>query len=354
MEEVIIKIFRKLESKGGYYKPPERPQLAKGIEWDTRYSYWVRKEDYELVKNKGIIWDDAIGYVIPFGKWYELTEAAEEGSEDAREFINWVYKMLKDAIIATFKFVYEDINQITPDLVNITYEKKFGGYIFDMKKLQMIKEKIKEIEVIEKEEAREQFIKNLKSIIQKKFLKVVSNYDGTILWIATDSGNYVVNFRENIFHPITEVRDITPEETEKYGYKNISVEKAKEIIENHLKKEASMNNIIITNAFSLAMIDKFPVIIKVKEIPEEEVKSYSLKSAVGHPSTAELLTARLGQPIEFNRETIKLKEGDKIIVAQLMGERKEYKEMTKEEVEKYPIKYLLVEIIHQEKSLEIE
>ena len=102
----------------------------------------------------------------------------------------------------------------------------------------------------------------------------------------------------------------------------------------------------IANAFSLNMIEKFPAIIRIDEVSEDWVKSkdFEFQSYVGHPSTAEILSARLGKKIEFNRATLKLAPGDEILVAQLMGERKEYKEMTKEEVEKYPIRYFLVSI----------
>jgi hypothetical protein len=110
---------------------------------------------------------------------------------------------------------------------------------------------------------------------------------------------------------------------------------------------------IITNAFSLAMLSSFPSIIRVKEVSEEEVKELELESAVGHESTAQLLTAKLGKPIAFNRQNVTLKPGDSILVAQLMGARKEFKEMTMEEIAKYPIKYLLVTVYSDLKFLKL-
>jgi len=106
----------------------------------------------------------------------------------------------------------------------------------------------------------------------------------------------------------------------------------------------------IANAFSLNMLEKFPAVVKIEEVSEEWIKekNFIFQSYVGHPSTAELLSARLGKKIEFNRATLKLREGDQILVAQLMGLRKEFKELTKEEIENYPIKYFLVTVEKKE------
>jgi len=108
-----------------------------------------------------------------------------------------------------------------------------------------------------------------------------------------------------------------------------------------------MAKIKIINAFSLNMLEQFPTTIRIEEVSEEQVKNFEFQSYVGHLSTAELLSARLGKKIEFNRETLKLSAGDEILVAQLMGPRKEFKEMSKEEVEGYPIKYFLVRIFKE-------
>jgi len=94
------------------------------------------------------------------------------------------------------------------------------------------------------------------------------------------------------------------------------------------------------------MLETFPSIIKVKEVTEEWVKAqnFEFESYVGHPSTADLLSARLGKIIPFNRATLKLVPGAEILIPQLMGDRKEFKEMTQQEVERYPIKYLLIKV----------
>jgi hypothetical protein len=102
----------------------------------------------------------------------------------------------------------------------------------------------------------------------------------------------------------------------------------------------------IVNAFSLNMIEEYPVIIRIEEVLENWVKEQivEFESYIGHPDTANLLTERLGVKILFNRATLKIKKGDQILVAQLMGPRKEFKELTKEEIQSYPIKYFIVTV----------
>ena len=107
----------------------------------------------------------------------------------------------------------------------------------------------------------------------------------------------------------------------------------------------SQGKIIITNAFSLSMIKQFPTLISVDEISEDNVKELDLESAIGHESTAQLLSERLNKNLPCSRRTITLKRGDVIIVAQLMGPRKEFKELSLEEIKDYPIKYLKVKVL---------
>ena len=104
--------------------------------------------------------------------------------------------------------------------------------------------------------------------------------------------------------------------------------------------------VYLTNAFSLTMIQSFPVTIEINEISETEVKNILDKfvSAIGHESTAQLLSSKLNKEITFNRISITLTAEDILIVAQLMGPRKEYKDMTVEEIQNYPIKYFLIKI----------
>lgn len=66
------------------------------------------------------------------------------------------------------------------------------------------------------------------------------------------------------------------------------------------------------NAFSLQMLSNFDCSIRVQEV---ETLPDGLLSVVGHQDTANVL----GVP--FNRQSIKLAEGDVLYVAQLVGGR---------------------------------
>lgn len=68
----------------------------------------------------------------------------------------------------------------------------------------------------------------------------------------------------------------------------------------------------LCNAFSLQMVEEFPASILIQEVSE---LPEGLESAVGHQDTA----AVLGVPM--NRINVKLKKGDTIYVAQLVGGR---------------------------------
>ena len=72
-----------------------------------------------------------------------------------------------------------------------------------------------------------------------------------------------------------------------------------------------MNNYLL-NAFSLQMIDTFPVNVKISEV---ESLPQGLTSAVGHPDTAKVLG------VEYNRVNVRLAKGDVAYVAQLQGGR---------------------------------
>jgi len=106
--------------------------------------------------------------------------------------------------------------------------------------------------------------------------------------------------------------------------------------------------VYLSNAFSLTMIKEFPVVLGIKEIELKRAKyilQYGFISAVGHEETAKILSEKLGIEVPFNRISITIEFGDILIVAQLMGERKPFKEMTREEIEKYPIKFFEISII---------
>ena len=104
------------------------------------------------------------------------------------------------------------------------------------------------------------------------------------------------------------------------------------------------------NAFSINMVEKFPAKAYFREISIEDVKniiSSGFISAVGHESTSIILTKILGIEIPMNRITITLNNGDNLIVAALnMPRLPENKILQEEELEKIPIKFILVEVFY--------
>ena len=104
--------------------------------------------------------------------------------------------------------------------------------------------------------------------------------------------------------------------------------------------------VYIANAFALSMIEG-DAILRIKEISKEEVKEILTKegfvSAVGHQSTAEILSQLLDINIPFNRVQIKITSSDKLIVFQLLVRLEEGKILSKEEISKLPFKFFLIE-----------
>ena len=116
--------------------------------------------------------------------------------------------------------------------------------------------------------------------------------------------------------------------------------------------------VYLANAFSLAMLpENFSGSIEVRSMPAEEVVDFlrgtEFVSCVGHDSTAQILSEKLRLPVECRRVSISLKLGDTLIVAQLMGERKEVRDMSREEIEAYPVQFFLVRIVSHEEEREV-
>lgn len=77
----------------------------------------------------------------------------------------------------------------------------------------------------------------------------------------------------------------------------------------------------ISNAFSLSMLQTPSGTIRFKQIGLEEVKTlleHKFESAVGHQSTADLLSQLLEVDIPMNRIQLKLGSGDILIIAQFL------------------------------------
>jgi len=115
--------------------------------------------------------------------------------------------------------------------------------------------------------------------------------------------------------------------------------------------------VYLANAFSLTMLpENFSGSIEVKNISTEEASDLlrgEFQSCVGHESTAQLLTEKLAVHVECRRVSISIQPGDTLIVAQLMGERKEYRDMSREEIEAYPVQFFLVRIVSHEEEREV-
>jgi hypothetical protein len=97
--------------------------------------------------------------------------------------------------------------------------------------------------------------------------------------------------------------------------------------------------VFISNAFSLNMLGaSLPptgLTIKVRPVSLEEVKAIlqaGYTSAVGHSTTAEVLSALLGLPVEANRAAIRLQVGDTLVVFQLGVRLAEGQVLSAEEV----------------------
>lgn len=93
-------------------------------------------------------------------------------------------------------------------------------------------------------------------------------------------------------------------------------------------QEQIMN--IITNAFSLNMLDTIEAQITATQIPLERaqmlVKTFEYESAVGHTDTASVFSDQLGQTIPTNRVSVqltltKLYDKHSLLVGQYSGPR---------------------------------
>lgn len=74
------------------------------------------------------------------------------------------------------------------------------------------------------------------------------------------------------------------------------------------------------NAFSLQMVGSEADLL-VRPATVEEITSADFISCIGHADTANVLAGILDRPVEANRLSIKLNEGDVLYVAQVMGGR---------------------------------
>jgi hypothetical protein len=111
----------------------------------------------------------------------------------------------------------------------------------------------------------------------------------------------------------------------------------------------------LTNAFSVNMLQDTSEHVtpgtNVRFVPVSEARAREIMrvdmpaSAVGHQSTAEVLTARLAYPVPANRVNLRLGHGDTVLLAQVATPRlAEGQVLTAAEIANLPIAYWLVEI----------
>jgi len=102
----------------------------------------------------------------------------------------------------------------------------------------------------------------------------------------------------------------------------------------------------LTTAFSMSMLKEGHWTIHISPMPEDRIKEMpNLKSGIGHPATAKILSKRLNKTLNAERVFLRFDENFDLIVAQIeTGQRlKEGQILSEEEVAKLPIKYWLVE-----------
>jgi len=104
--------------------------------------------------------------------------------------------------------------------------------------------------------------------------------------------------------------------------------------------------VYVANAFSLSMLTP-PTTIKVVEVSEEEVKhivAQGFISAIGHESTAKIVTSRIGVSVQVNRIGVQLRPGDLLVVFQLLTRLPEGKVLNEEEMKQVAAKWYLVTV----------
>jgi len=88
-----------------------------------------------------------------------------------------------------------------------------------------------------------------------------------------------------------------------------------------------------------------PATVKVVEASIEDVKnilSSNFISAIGHEATAKIITTQLGVNVPVNRVSIRLNQGDTLIVYQLLKRLEEGKILSEDEMRQMPTKWYVV------------
>ena len=102
------------------------------------------------------------------------------------------------------------------------------------------------------------------------------------------------------------------------------------------KKLALLNTSILTNAGTYSLQD-----ITLNEA-QKLVQTNELDSAIGHASTAEIMTSLLGIDVPVNRQMFSQKAGQQALVFKLNGRPEEGKILSAEEIEQIGYKFQLL------------
>jgi hypothetical protein len=93
--------------------------------------------------------------------------------------------------------------------------------------------------------------------------------------------------------------------------------------------------VYLSNAFSLSMLPPSGAVIRVSPLTVEETKALlaeGFESAVGHESTASVLSTLLGVEVPPRRVAITLSPGDRVVIFQLRMRLEEGRILNEEEV----------------------
>ena len=103
---------------------------------------------------------------------------------------------------------------------------------------------------------------------------------------------------------------------------------------------------VIANAFSVNMLKQDSMLF-FAQITLDMARFYindsgKIYSIVGHQGTADLLSAKLGCKVEFNRENYKKEKDDRIIVCLPNKRLEEGKVLSREELSQINVKFWLI------------
>ena len=90
-----------------------------------------------------------------------------------------------------------------------------------------------------------------------------------------------------------------------------------------------------------------PLTILVQELSNAEAREWlapGFESAVGHASTASLLSQLLGLPVPENRIAVKLRPGDKVVALKLEGRIPEGHVLSDEELRTIPFRLIGIDV----------